>query len=1050
MDASNSIEWSQWPGYGPNCASWHLEQATSSTRDEWHFVRPLGILEHKFDDAARKQGMSDTFIRLSVSVESVSSPRLFETLPRAWAELRQRRPVLACTIQDTECSRDDNTKSGWTGFPGVKGRELRSRVCKDDQELWRSALETLDVREAEESPVEIADEIQAKEILNGPRTLLDQARILARIVVVRDTSQSRTHSHQLFLVIAHAISDGLSLLSTVRELFDLLAAPGDSQLVISRQEFLRRLPPSTESQYLPLPLRHATSSDQPEVPRLEGLDAAGTRKHVQALRQPASVARQRWVWAISRLRTMKRQRDCPAPALLPRRLPEPDVQAHTEWKQLRLDRQLSGNVMRLCKLEKISPSMLLYSLLSIVLSNILSRLPDGCSLRPIVLGFPCSSRPFLDPARPETTTDLAIRITFGQIVLPCDVVKVGPGRTEFRRKAISRARLAKQQFQQRFAVEDRAFFLADTYMRTLDRVLSSAGNNPIPLQEPKTTFNASMIGDVDRILPTCFPLDSTASVALSVTLSDLSIGTRLHYGEGMLCETWTFDGQLTVAIGFDKAIVEHSLVERDQVAQHNSKDDLWMIINGKVYDLTSFAPNHPGGIKVLLKYAGKDATEEYDPIHPPGTIEEALSPAQHLGPVDMGTVAKVVVEEQKAPAGPPVSLASCVNIADIEAAGENLLKPKAFAYYASAADDERTKNWNHDSFAKVRFRPRVLRDVTNADLSRTILGFKSSLPFFIAPAAMGRLAHPDGEKNFARVAAARGFPYLVSANSSVGFEELAQVAGPNAHLIYQLYVNRDRPKTEAILKRVAAAGYKAICVTVDAPVAGKRERDERSKMDAESAADDSMRDAVPRSSPDKPQGIAQNLGSYVDASLSFSDLPWIKQHSNNLPLIVKGVQSVEDAVLCAKSNQVSGIYLSNHGGRQLEGAPSSLETLLEIRKYEPWVFDKCQVFLDGGIKRGTDVLKALALGATAVGVGRPFMYSLVFGQQGVDKATEILAEEVAQNLRLLGCTSLEELSDELCNTTALENELVDGSVYEKSKRKDLSKSGWIGWIRSKL
>ncbi|KAK4046261.1 hypothetical protein OIV83_006184, partial [Microbotryomycetes sp. JL201] len=564
---------------------------------------------------------------------------------------------------------------------------------------------------------------------------------------------------------------------------------------------------------------------------------------------------------------------------------------------------------------------------------------------------------------------------------------------------------------------------------------TSAGQNPMPLQEPRTTFNASMIGDVDRVLSTSYSLDGAGANSKTIRLSDLGIGTRLHHGEGMLCETWTFDSQMTVSIGFDEALVDESLVDNilkvltgDDVAKHNSKDDLWMIINGKVYDLTTFAPNHPGGIKVLLRYAGKDATEEYEPIHPPGTIEEALSPAQQLGPVDMGTVAKVVVEEQKAPVGPPMSLSSCVNIADIEAAGEQLLKPKAFAYYASAADDERTKNWNHDSFAKVRFRPRVLRDVTEADLSRNILGFKSTLPFFIAPAAMGRLAHPDGEKNFAKVAAARGFPYLVSANSSVGFEELAEVAGPNAHLIYQLYVNRDRPKTEAVLKRVVAAGYKGVCVTVDAPVAGKRERDERSKMDAESAADDSMRDAV---RPDKPQGIAQNLGSYVDASLSFSDLAWIKKHSSNLPLIVKGIQTVEDAVLCAKSGHVEAIYLSNHGGRQLEGAPSSLETLLEIQKFEPWIFEKCQVFLDGGIKRGTDVLKALALGATAVGLGRPYMYSLVFGQQGVEQVTRILSEEIAQNLRLLGCTNLDDLSKELCNTKALDNEIIDRKVYSE-------------------
>lgn len=148
------------------------------------------------------------------------------------------------------------------------------------------------------------------------------------------------------------------------------------------------------------------------------------------------------------------------------------------------------------------------------------------------------------------------------------------------------------------------------------------------------------------------------------------------------------------------------------------------------------------------------------------------------------------------------------------------------------------KNWNHDSFASVRFRPRVLRDVTQADLSTTMLGQPASMPIFVAPAAMGRLAHPDGEKCLARIAGEQGIPYIVSANSSVSFNDIAALNNPQnpQTLFYQLYVNKDRSKTEAQLRRVVAAGYKGICVTVDAPVAGKRERDERSKMDAESVS----------------------------------------------------------------------------------------------------------------------------------------------------------------------------------------------------------------------
>ncbi|BGP02360.1 hypothetical protein NBRC10513v2_006008 [Rhodotorula toruloides] len=482
------------------------------------------------------------------------------------------------------------------------------------------------------------------------------------------------------------------------------------------------------------------------------------------------------------------------------------------------------------------------------------------------------------------------------------------------------------------------------------------------------------------------------------------------------------------------------------VAKHNSSESLWMIINGKAYDLTEFQTNHPGGQKILLKFAGRDATEEYEPIHPPGTIEEALPADKHLGEVDMSTLLpeqKIIEQAVPKPttAGDaPMTLGACLNLDDIEKAAERLLKPKAWAYYRSAADDERTHNWNRESFYSVRLRPRVLRDVTTVDLSASILGHTSSLPIYISPAAMGRLAHPDGEKCLARVAAAHQIPYMVSANASVGFEELASQAKEGQILFYQLYVNRDRAKSEDILRRVAKAGYKAICVTVDAPVAGKRERDERAKLDDEAASDPNMQKAVKSTGPDAPdapqdepsQGIAQALGSYVDPTLAWHDLEWVRKASGGLPIIVKGIQCAEDAALAAK-NGAQAIILSNHGGRQLEGAPSSLETLLEIRKFEPWVLKKLEVWCDGGFRRGTDVLKAIALGARCVGIGRPFMYSLVFGDEGVNKVATVLREELAQNARLMGATSMTEVVPSMVNARELEQNVYNGP-YESPVR----------------
>ncbi|GAA6060003.1 hypothetical protein JCM10212_001161 [Sporobolomyces blumeae] len=535
------------------------------------------------------------------------------------------------------------------------------------------------------------------------------------------------------------------------------------------------------------------------------------------------------------------------------------------------------------------------------------------------------------------------------------------------------------------------------------------------------------------------------------------------------------------------------MLNGQDVAKHNSADDLWMVIDGKVYDLTDFAPNHPGGTRILLKYAGKDATEEYEPIHPPGTIEEALPPEKHLGPVDPATVERVVERvqpptnraasstnadargrDESAPDDEPVpTLAACLNLDDLERAAERLLRTKAWAYYRSAADDEYTHAWNRASFARVRLRPRVMRDVSTVDLSTSILGHRSELPFFVAPAAMGRLAHPEGERCLARGAKVHGIPYVVSANASVSFEDLAAQAKDQV-LFYQLYVNRDRQKSEDQLRRVVEAGFKGIVVTVDAPVAGKRERDERSKLDEEVVSDPNMRKAVSSTSPDAPdrlqqrppQGIAQTLGSssvpsrssstlaprppgaattsiatqmfsYVDAALRWTDLAWIKRNAGNLPLVVKGIQSAEDAALAVHYG-ADAIYLSNHGGRQLEGAPSSLETLLEIRRYEPAVFDRCEVWCDGGVRRGTDVIKLLALGATAVGIGRPFMYSLAFGDDGVVKAATILRDELAQNVRLVGATRISELGPSLVNAKELEENIYDGP-YESPVKTLLAK-----------
>jgi L-lactate dehydrogenase (cytochrome) len=215
--------------------------------------------------------------------------------------------------------------------------------------------------------------------------------------------------------------------------------------------------------------------------------------------------------------------------------------------------------------------------------------------------------------------------------------------------------------------------------------------------------------------------------------------------------------------------------------------------------------------------------------------------------------------------GPALKLEDCLNLQDIQEAAQQLLRPKAWAYYHSASDDERTRDWNRRSFTQLRLRPRVLRDVTLADLTTDLLGYKANLPVFIAPAAMGRLAHPDGEKCWSRVSHQWNIPYVVSANASVGFEELASETKASDHLLfYQLYVHKDRSKTQETLRRVKKAGYKAIIVTVDAPVAGNRELDIRTKLDAESGVRPEASDTVTMQT--KPENDASAASRVSDHS----------------------------------------------------------------------------------------------------------------------------------------------------------------------------------------
>lgn len=495
-----------------------------------------------------------------------------------------------------------------------------------------------------------------------------------------------------------------------------------------------------------------------------------------------------------------------------------------------------------------------------------------------------------------------------------------------------------------------------------------------------------------------------------------------------------------------------------EVQEHRTPASCWVILYDHVYDVTSFLPHHPGGSSVILELSGTDATEQYDPIHPPGTLEESLSPEQRLGKIDRSTLPateKAPAEDGTQTRGParqqpeaqvpdqdvPETLEECLNLDDIEALATRRLSRKAWGYYFSAGDDLISKSFNNAVYRGVLLRPRVFVDCTRCSTATTMLGQTVGLPVFVSPAAMARLGHPDGEAGIARACAKYGVAQIISNNASQTPEQIVADARPGQVFGWQLYVQQDRQKSEAMLARIAKLpAIKFVVLTLDAPVPGKREHDERQKSVAATlpvpSAVQSGSSSTPSPQPDSASsraetasgGVGKAIFAGTAADLTWdTTLPWLRQHTR-LPIVLKGVQTHEDALLAARhAPHVRAVILSNHGGRALDTAPPALHTLLEIRKFCPDVLRRLEVYVDGGVRRGTDVVKALALGATAVGIGRAPLYGLgAGGQAGVERVLDILKAETETAMRLLGCEAVHQLGPRHVNARAVERDVFDG------------------------
>lgn len=372
-------------------------------------------------------------------------------------------------------------------------------------------------------------------------------------------------------------------------------------------------------------------------------------------------------------------------------------------------------------------------------------------------------------------------------------------------------------------------------------------------------------------------------------------------------------------------------------------------------------------------------------------------------------------------------LSSLVTVADVRRRARLLLPKMAFEFIDGGAGDEVTLRANHSSFEAVALQPKVLCGVADRDLSVSVAGQQLALPLILAPAGLLRVAHRHGESAAAAAATTYDVPFALSTGSSCSIEAVASASG-RGNRWFQLYLWKDRRVVQALLDRARSQGYSALVLTVDVPVVGQRDRDIRNGMtlpprpNTRTALDTAWRPwwwwPVLTGEPitfanftDLGLGRSvTDLGRFVNSAMinpdqSWGDLEWVRDNWDG-PLLVKGILRAEDATR-AVDRGADGIVVSNHGGRQLDGAPGAFSVLAEIVDA---VGEHADVVLDGGVRRGGDVVKALAVGAKAVMIGRPYVYGLAAGgRRGVERVLEILSGEIDRTLALVGCRRASEL-----------------------------------------
>jgi len=350
-----------------------------------------------------------------------------------------------------------------------------------------------------------------------------------------------------------------------------------------------------------------------------------------------------------------------------------------------------------------------------------------------------------------------------------------------------------------------------------------------------------------------------------------------------------------------------------------------------------------------------------------------------------------------------------LNVFDYEREAAKKLPQMAYDYYRSGAFDEITLQENMSAYQKIRLLPRILRNVSDIDLSVELFGQKLSMPLLVAPMAFQAMAHPEAEAATAQGVKRADITMLLSTLSTTPMETVVELTGGATW--FQLYVHKDREMVKGLVQRAEKAGCKALVLTVDAPAMGRRERDVRNGFRLPETLFVDHLEGYSRDKENKEggSGLETYFKEMLDASLTWEDVAWLRSITS-LPVLLKGVMHPEDARL-AVENGASGIVVSNHGGRQLDTAPATIEVLPAIAAQ---VDSRIPLLMDGGIRRGTDIVKALAKGADAVLVGRPILWGLTLeGSQGVHQILELLREELHLAMALCGCTSIQDINESL-------------------------------------